>query len=502
VTVLETPWALISKSFAADRDRVAVIDDTGPASYGELAARAERLARWLIARTGKGDRVALLLGNTVEYVVADLALLRAGLVKVPLNPMLSDADVAHILEHSGAVMAFVASAIAPTAIPDGYAGVTIDASTIGLPGGDGDGDALRPASGGDPALLLYTGGTTGRPKGVLHSARSVASNIVAHIHEGDVRRYERMLLATALSHSAGLFLQAGLASGATIVVQSRFTPAGFLAALREHDARWTSLVPTMLYRVLDDLGDAEPPALDTVVYGSAPITPTRMREAVDRFGPVLVQLYGQSEVPNWGTTLSKGDHARARDDDRLLGSSGRASMLAELSIRLEDGSEAPAGTIGEICLRAPYAFDGYWDNPEATAETIVDGWVHTRDIGLVDDEGYLFIKDRLSDMIITGGYNVYSSEVEAVLQRFPEVAQVAVIGLPDADWGETVCAVVVLAEGCELDEAALLARSRDELGSYKRPKSARFLADIPVTPFGKPDKKALRARFGPAGASR
>jgi fatty-acyl-CoA synthase len=494
MSVLDTPWALVAKNFAADAARVAVVDDAATATYGELDERARRLARWLIARSEKGDRIAVLLGNTIDYVVADLAILRAGLVKVPLNPMLSDADVAHILRDSGASILLIASATTPGMIPGDFAGTVVDASATGLPEA-AEGDDLRTASGDDPVALFYTGGTTGRPKGVLHTAASAASNIVAHIHEADVRRFERMLLATALSHSAGLFLQAGLASGATVVVQSRFSAPEYLAAVREHGVRWLSLVPTMLYRLLDGIGDGPVPEIDTLVYGSAPITPSRMREAVERFGPVLVQLYGQTEVPNWGTTLGKGDHARAMTEPRLLESSGRPSVLAELSIRREDGSEAPAGEVGEICLRAPYAFARYWENPEATERTIVDGWVHTRDVGLVDDEGYLFIKDRLSDMIITGGYNVYSSEVEAVIQRFPEVAHVAVIGLPDPDWGEAVCAVVVCASGNRIDEPALLARSREELGAYKRPKSVRFVDEIPLTPFGKPDKKALRARF-------
>jgi fatty-acyl-CoA synthase len=265
----------------------------------------------------------------------------------------------------------------------------------------------------------------------------------------------------------------------------------------DRGARWTMMVPTMLYRLLDHLAATgeQPPQFETVVYGSAPVAPSRLLEAMDVFGPVLIQLFGQTECPNWGTTLTKRDHAAARSDEALLSSAGRRSVMAAVRIVGDDGQTLPTGQIGEVCLAAPYTMAGYHDNPEATQATLVDGWVHTRDVGLLDERGYLFLKDRTSDMIITGGYNVYSSEVEAVVAAVPGVSQVAVIGIPDADWGESVCAIVVAEPGAQLDTARIREVCRPALGAYKTPKTVHLVQEIPLTPFGKADKKRLRAPF-------
>jgi fatty-acyl-CoA synthase len=258
----------------------------------------------------------------------------------------------------------------------------------------------------------------------------------------------------------------------------------------------------MLYRLLDVVAAGRPlrGRVSTLCYGSAPITPSRLREALDVLGPVLVQFYGQTECPNFGTRLSKADHVRALREPTLLQSCGRSATFASASV-MDESLNPVVGQVGEVCLSAPYLMDRYHDNPEATAETKRQGWVRTGDIGVMDAEGYISLQDRKADMIISGGMNVYSAEVEAAIQELPGVAQVAVIGIPHAEWGEAVCAVVVPARGAALDDAVVIQHCRERVAAYKRPKTVQFVDEIPVTPFGKPDKKALRSVHW-AGATR
>ncbi|WP_179443348.1 AMP-binding protein [Rhodococcus sp. ACPA1] len=505
MNTLDRPWNLLSQSLTENADRTAARFGDTPHTYRELDGASAALADGLSSTFAVGDRIALLVGNRFEYLVADVAIMRAGLVKVPLNPMLPVQDIIHILEHSGARMVLVSSmlsVVTPTLV------AKIESACPAVEVVDVDSPRYaelrskavvteRPVAAADPAAIYYTGGTTGLPKGVVHSQSSVATNLIAHVLESEIRRDEVMVLSTALSHSAGAFAAAGLTRGATLVVLEKFTPELFCAAAARFAARWAMVVPTMLYRLLDHLQSSgtPAPALDTFVYGSAPITPSRLKQAIDLFGPVFIQLFGQTECPNWGTTLTKDDHRNAADRPILLESAGRRSAMAGVRVVDDNGNPLPAGQIGEICLTAPYTLARYHDNPEATAATLVDGWVHTRDVGYLDDHGYLFLKDRTSDMIISGGYNVYSSEVEAVIAALPGVVQVTVIGIPDADWGESVCAIVVHDRAGAVGEDEFRETCRAALGGYKSPKVVRFVDQIPMTPFGKADKKALRAPF-------
>lgn len=508
VDPLDRPWNLLAESLDEDPGRVAVHCAGTAHTYGELRRDVAAMAAGLAERLAVGERVGLLVGNRYAYLVADLAILRAGLVKVSLNPALPAADIVHVLRHAQVRLLLVSRRL--PVVDGGPIGGLTDPVVLDVDGAeyrellDTPPTAPRPVGPGDPAVIYYTGGTTGRPKGVVHTQRSVATNLVAHVLDGEIRREEVLVLSTALSHSAGVFATAALTRGATLVVLDGFDPARLCAAFAEHGARWTSMVPTMLYRLLDHLAatGAAPPALDTLVYGSAPITPRRLREAVTVFGPVLVQLYGQTECPNWGTKLTKADHAAALERPALLGSAGRRAATAAVRVVDGEGRAVPPGTVGEVCLAAPYLMSGYHHDPAATAAAFTaDGWLRTRDIGQVDGQGYLFLKDRLADMIISGGYNVYSAEVEAVVAAQPGVRQVAVIGIPDDDWGEAVCALVVPDPAAGLTEEGLRAACRAALGGYRAPKVVAFVDDIPVTPFGKADKKALRAPWW-AGAER
>lgn len=502
------PWLLFSRSLTDHAADVAVIDsDDREITYGDLHRGALTLSSDLADTTPVQSGVAVLLGMLPEFFVSDLAILHSGMVKVPLNPMLSGAEMAYIIDHSRTAVLLTSSQLSADyrAKVDKIAASCPDVRIIDV-SLDGLLDCSVPQNvtpadlpGDARAALYYTGGTTGMPKGVVHTRAGVAATVIAHVIEAEITSGTTLLLSTALSHSAGSFAGASMARGARTVLLDKFTPEAFGAAVERHDVNFAMVVPTMLYRLLDHVAAGNPaPALETLVYGSAPITPSRLWEAVEVFGPVLIQLFGQTECPNWGTVLSKADHAKALVDATILTSCGKRTLLADVRVVGEDGQPLDPGQIGEICLTAPFQMKEYLDNPEATTKTLVDGWVHTGDIGEWDDRGYLYVRDRKNDMIITGGYNVYSSEVEAEIQKIAGVGQVAVVGIPDDDWGEAVCAVIERAPnaaGAALDEDALLTEARTLLGNYKRPKRIEFIDEMPLTPFGKSDKKSLRAPF-------
>lgn len=505
---LSDPWALFATTLTCRTTEVAVETETRSVTYEQMAIAVSALSTRLQAHVPAQSGVAVLLGMLPEFIIGDMSIVQSNLVKVPLNPMLSGEEMSYIVEHSQAKILLTsddldeASAAKAQAIADNVSGLKIVSVSLDELLADQVGGASRlaeqtiPAQGHDRAAIYYTGGTTGKPKGVVHSRASVAATILAHVIEAEITPSEVVLLSTALSHSAGSFAAAAMVRGARCVLLAKFTPEAFCEVGINRSATHAMVVPTMLYRLLDYYAaGGELPPLRTLVYGSAPAAPSRLKEAVEAFGPILIQLFGQTECPNWGTVLTKSDHASGLDDESIFASCGRKSLLADVRVIDENGQPLGTGQTGEICLAAPFTMAEYLDYPTATAETLVDGWVHTRDIGEWDERGYLFIKDRKSDMIITGGYNVYSSEVEAEVQKLPGVAQVAVIGIPDDEWGESVCAFVVPKKSHALTEDSVIAESRPLLGNYKRMKKVIITDDIPLTPFGKADKKALRAPF-------
>jgi fatty-acyl-CoA synthase/long-chain acyl-CoA synthetase len=307
---------------------------------------------------------------------------------------------------------------------------------------------------------------------------------------------------TPLPHSAAVFLWGGLLTGATVLVQDGFDPQKALELVDEQSVTWTFMVPTMIYRVLNapELADYETSSIETLVYGAAPMTPARLREGLNEFGPVFLQFYGQTEVPNLITTFGKREHEQAvqRDRTERLSSAGQPCLMADVKIvDVESSEPQPPGEEGEILATAPYVMQEYFERPEAMTETMTDdGWVHTGDIGELDEDGYVYLLDRASDIIITGGMNVYSTEVEEALDEHPDVSQVAVIGVPHEDWGEAVKAVVIPeGEGSAELESDILTFAAEHLADYKQPKNVDFVESIPETPYGKMDKKALRDRY-------
>jgi fatty-acyl-CoA synthase/long-chain acyl-CoA synthetase len=489
--------------------RVAVEQDGRSLTYTELRRWSTALAEQLRScGVGKGSVVALYLHNCIEFVVADIAIAMVGAVKLPVNYMLPVPTVAYLLSR-GEVEVIISgsslSAEAAQATRDARTVVRLEVAdgAVPLTAGitpmtrqpDPTAEETEPAAdpgvqADDPAAVYFTGGTTGRPKGVLHTQRSTVALHYAQLLEAEITSDDRLLLATPLAHAAGLFAQSALLRGATCVIVDGFDALTAVDTLTTKRITWAFLVPTMIYRILDVLSGqpADGLALRTVVYGAAPITPARLTEALRRFGSVFIQLYGQTESPNWGTRLAKADH----DPDRpeLLGSCGTASIAADVAIIDDDGAVLPPGEIGEVWLRTPYLLTGYLGDPEATATKFVNGGIRTGDIGSMDTDGYLYLRDRKNDMVISGGMNVYCREVEDVLSQHESVRAVAVIGIPHDDWGESVHAVIVPGDG--FDETQLLTWARGQLAAYARPKTVEQVTALPETPFGKIDKKALR----------
>jgi fatty-acyl-CoA synthase len=283
-----------------------------------------------------------------------------------------------------------------------------------------------------------------------------------------------------------------------VFLQKGFDPQAFYRAVEQRRITLTFAVPTMLYALLDHPATktADVSSIETIVYGAAPMSPTRLREALDVFGPVFVQLYGQAEAPATVTALRKEEHDPSRP--HLFGSCGRALPGVTVALLDDEDEEVPLGEVGEICVRGAIVSDGYWKRPELTAETLRSDWLHTGDMARADEEGYLYIVDRKKDMIISGGFNVYPREIEDVLTSHSDVAIAAVVGVPDDKWGEAVKALVVLRPGAAVGADDLIALVRERKGAVYAPKSVDFIDDLPLTGVGKADRKAVRARFWPA----
>lgn len=504
MTSLDNLAELLAGALPRFGDRTALVHDGRHTTYAELVEAATRLAHGLRGLgVGPGVPVAIAMRNRAEYVIAEQAVIACGGVRVPLNHMLGPREVGHVLADCAAPVALVDGHMAPRVAgsrPDvltTLVGVDVTDDAEGLVGWDTvmatppDGPLPRPDP-GDRALLAYTGGTTGRQKGVVHTYATLAANAWSHIVEMGIGDAEQVLLTTPLAHSAGYVTQAALTRGATIHLHDGFDPQRVLHTIAAERITTTFMVPTMIYRLLDcaEGTTADTTSLRTLLYGAAPITVDRLQQGLERLGRVFMQIYAQTEAPNFLTRLRREDHDPT--DAHLLRSCGQRVTAMEVAVVDPEDRPVAPGETGEIVARGPYVMVGYHDLPEKSAQTLRGGWLHTGDVGMMDDRGYVHLLDRMNDMIITGGLNVYSTEVETVLSAHRDVAQVAVVGIPHPDWGEAVVAFVVPA-GAGVDETAVSAHARAELSSYKRPKALRVVRELPTTGFGKVDKKALRS---------
>lgn len=514
LTVKELMTGAMSR-FAA---RTALVFDGDEYTYADLSGRANRLANALISLgVGPGDPVVLLLSNGLDYVVADQAIVQIGAAKIPLNDMYSAKDIAYCLADSRARVVIAEGDMLLAACSSGSPDLEVAISCDGTAPSDSPVRvlALDEAVAGFPdtlpvsapcendiGLIMYTGGTTGRSKGVVHSQFGLAQNLLSHLIETSLRDDDRLLLMTPLPHSAGFLMQTAFLAGATVVLEKKFEPDLALRRISEDGVTFTFMVPTMIYRVLDAAAGRalNLSSLNTILYGAAPITRDRLEEGLEVLGPVFMQIYGQSEAPNFITRLRREDHTSDPAGSHRLTSCGQAVTMARVKIVDPDDptrGELPVGQVGEVAALTPYTMDGYWQLPDVTSKSLQDGWLYTGDLGRLDAEGYLYLLDRKNDLIISGGMNVYSTEVETVIALVEGVERIAVVGVPHPDWGEAVVACIVPERDVEVTdlEARALDACRRDLARYKVPKSVAFLESLPVTVYGKIDKKVIRAEI-------
>jgi acyl-CoA synthetase (AMP-forming)/AMP-acid ligase II len=450
-------------------------------TYAEAGGRANRLAHALATRLAPGDRLAYLGRNSIDAALLYFACSKVGVVPVPLNPALTRPEIDFIVDDAGA--GFV--------LQDELAIDELLASSDWP-----DHDPAHRADPGDVLYQMYTSGTTGRPKGVLLTHRSVLTNC-AQVSCGlsyAIEPADRWLIVAPLFHAAAVITAFNCVfGGGCLVIQRGFDPAAVVEALASDDIALTTLVPAMIQACLAVPGVAERsyPRLRAIAYGGSVIGEETLRRAMDVFGCDFYQGFGQTETSAGLTYLTELDHRAALDGrPELLRSCGQALPGTQLRIVDPDGNDVAPGGVGEVVARGPQVMVGYWNRPEDTADTLRDGWLFTGDAGSLDAEGYLTIRDRIRDMVVTGGENVYPVEVERVLVEHPAVAEAAVIGVPDDRWGEAVHAVVV----GDVDLDALRAHCEQHLARFKIPKSFEVVDTLPRNASGKVRKNLLRGR--------
>ncbi len=482
-------------------------------TFAEAEGWANRLAQALLAEgCAIGDRAAWLSGNTPEMGMMFLGMAKAGVAPVMLNRHLAPREWLWILRDAAPRLVFaqgpaqVASIDSIRAeLPDGIACIALDAPA---PPGWRDGAAMLaaatearprvPVAADDLYYLIYTSGTTGHPKGVMLTH----ANIIAHVEQSMVassfgrRPGARSLVATPLHHAAGaLRIATAAINGTSVVLLDRFDPLPYVEVLERDRIATCNLVPSMIQRLLDEVPDIATrdfAALEVIHYGAAPISVPLLRRALEVFRCDLIQGYGLTESTGGIAYLSEQDHHRALEGAaHLLAAAGRPVVLADLRVVDEQDRELPPGAIGELVVRGPNVMKGYWRNPDATAEALRGGWLHTGDAASFDAEGYLYLHDRLRDMVVSGGVNIYPRAIENVLAAHPAIAEVAVIGVPDPRWGEALLAVCV-PRGDAPEPEALIAFCRDRIGAFKIPRRYEFRAELPRNASGKVLKRELR----------
>jgi long-chain acyl-CoA synthetase len=467
--------------------------------YERFGRRAAGLAASLRGRfaLGQGDRVAIVATNCGEYLEAMFGVWHAGLVAVPVNAKLHPAEIGCVLQNSGTRLVF-ASADLAGAVGTAAGRSQTEIVTLGSPAYErlatADPMPVVPRTADDIAWLFYTSGTTGRPKGAMLTHGNLAAASRGYLSDVDPTLPEHALLhAAPLSHGSGLYAIPTVCQAAlhTIPESGGFDADEVLRLFQHHPGTSMFAAPTMIRRLVECTRSIDPDAIRTIVWGGAPMHVADILRALDRFGPCFAQIYGQGETPMTISVLTKRDVADRNHPRWLerLGSAGVANSVIELRIGGDDGRTVAAGGVGEILVRGPTVMAGYWENPEATQAALRDGWLHTGDVGALDAEGYLTLKDRSKDVIISGGSNIYPREVEEVLLAHPLVREASVIGRPDPEWGEIVVAYVVgEATAAELDSACL-----DRIARFKRPKDYVMVPELPKNNYGKILKTELRA---------
>ena len=501
--------AFMRHAALAEPDREAIcVGDTCWATYGRLGARAASVAAALRARgCAPGARIAIAMTNCPQFFEVLFGAWHAGLVAVPINAKLHPNELAWILDHCGARLCFVTPDLA-----EDVAGLTGDLDTLDAvvsvddPAYEamaaGPGMDMAHAEPADPAWLFYTSGTTGRPKGAILTHRVLMAMTMAYFADIDhVAPGDTLVHAAPLSHGSGLYSLSHIAKAACNVIpeSGHFAPDEIASIVNAREGVSFFAAPTMLTRLMNapGAGDMNPAHLKTITYGGGPMYVADLRRALETWGPRLYQLFAQGEAPMTVTGLSQRHHAMA-DHPRYedwLASVGFPRTGVE--VRVVDGNDEdlPPGEPGEILARGDVVMAGYWRDPEATAETLRGGWLHMGDAGALDATGFVTLKDRIRDMIVSGGSNVYPREIEEVLLRHEAVLEASVVGRPHPEWGEEVVAFVVERKGRSVDDAALDRLCLGHVARFKRPRCYVRIDSLPKNNYGKVLKTALRDRL-------
>jgi len=501
---------LVERNALLHPRRAALIIDGRTITHAEMAQRVRRVGSALARGLERQDRVAILSQNSGEYLEVMGGVHLAGLILVTLNWRLAVPELLRIVQDCDPAVVIFESRYAPAVAELRASGIAARFVCIGespdwaeayesvVATGDPAGPTLR-AYPEDTASLIYTSGTTGQPKGVMLSHSGLFAGARTNCAIANVRTTDRLLITMPLFHIGATIMYLGYSVvGATIVLHRSFDATASLRAIEAEGITHIHTAPTMVHQLLEAAasGGFDTSSLTNILYSSSPMSEALLRRAIDRFGTIFTQIYGLTECVG-GTALQAAQHVLSGDakDVGRLASAGQPNIDCFIRIVDDNGRDCASGEVGEIVLAGPSIMQGYWNNTSLTRRVLRDGWFHTGDLGCLDDEGFLFIVDRKKDMIVSGGENIYSREVEAALATHPEVAEVAVIGVPDARWGEAVKAFVVRRPGGTVDADALIAYCRTRIAGYKKPRSIAFVARLPQLPSGKVDKKTLRAPY-------
>ncbi|WP_176598620.1 MULTISPECIES: AMP-binding protein [Sphingobium] len=499
-----TMGCLICTSIARHGPRVALVDDRVSWTYDDLGRQIGK-AMTVLRSNGleRGQGIAILSANRCELVAVEYAAMLLGLSYTALHPMAAQDTHEFILADSGVSMLLVDGGVLKWPLHGLRERIPSLRRIFALGAVDGAEDFVEAmaaatvaplrdeAQAEDVVRLFYTGGTTGKPKGVMWPHRVMLAVTVLQGIDWELPPQPHFLAVTPVSHASGAVIPTVLSRGGSVRLTKGFGVESFCALISDEGIDCTFLVPTMIYVLLDHLARTGErlEGLGTIMYGAAPMSPDRLREGIERLGPIFCQLYGQTEAPMCITTLRKGDHDP--DNARILASCGYPTPLVRIALLDEEGRPVEPGRPGELCVRGPLVSNGYWNRPDANEKSFAGGWLHTGDVAVQSPEGYYTIVDRTSDLIITGGFNVYPSEVEDVLNAHPAVALSAVIGVPDPKWGEAVTAFLVVKPSTSVDIEELRAGIRSARGAIWVPKEFHVVDEIPLTAIGKIDRKAL-----------
>jgi fatty-acyl-CoA synthase len=500
---------LLVHALSRDLDRtVMVLSDGKSLNAGEFRDLVSRYQQALGLLSPRPLRAAVIAKNRYEVPAVMTALSFASIVATALHPMGAIDDYLYILEDGSFDLliyddehyeetAAELKRRAPglrhlLAIGTGRAGESLEQLASGISPMPLVAPRVDPD---DLARIAYSGGTTGKPKGIMTTHRTILTSALIQLTEWEWPSEIRHLICAPLSHAGSSVLTSLLVKNGSMVVLPGFDPVGVMQAIEQHQITSVLMVPTMVLALIDHprFGEFDLSSLEVIFYGASAFPAARLKDAIERLGPVFFQFYGQAEAPMSLTLLRRAEHLV--DDPLRLASCGRPTPWTRVALMDDDMNEVPDGQPGEICAQGPLLMAGYINKPEETEAAFVGGWLHTGDVAIRGADGFLRIVDRKKDMIVTGGFNVFAREVEDVLITHPAVRQAAVIGVPHPKWGETVLAVVMIDPEQTVSADELIALVRDRKGAVQAPKGIEFVDALPLTSVGKPDKKALKARF-------